>query len=378
MVPKVTVVMPCYNEERFIGRAIESLVGFVRSEPTEKNEINGVRPYYWNIEADDYFRENCELILVDGMSSDRTKEVILTFIEGNEAKKLGLQREGQIKLLENKERTQSHGLNLGIKEARGEIICRADAHCIFPPGYVRRCVELLEATGAANVGGVMVPVTDGPNANSGLGSDAGPDGSGSWSGGSGQEVIALALRHPVGVGDATWHLGNYTGFVDTVYLGMFYRKLFDEIGLFDPKASPNEDGELNLRILKAGKRIYLDSSIRVVYFPRETLRKLAKQYFRYGKGRAYTTFKHRRVTSWRQVGPWILVIALILSVVAGVWKPVFLLLSVGYALGLFLTALASWPGKRIPLKIRALVAVAWGIMHVSWGAGFIYHFVRRK
>jgi len=326
--PRVSVVMPCYNEEEFIGQAIESLV-------------------------DDYFRNYCELIIVDGMSKDGTREVVKAFV------KKGL----RVRLLENQRKLQAHGLNLGISEAKGEIILRADAHCVYPEGYIKKCVELLEKKGAANVGGVMLPMGTG----------------GGQEGDAGQEAIALAMRHPVGVGDARWHLGNFNGYVDTVYLGTFRKELFDEMGLYDTNCRTNQDGEMNLRITKAGKKIYLDSSIKVIYFPRETLKKLAKQYFQYGRGRCYTTLKHRKITSMRQIGPVVLVMGISGAIGLSFWKPVFLLVPLAYLVGIFLAALFSWWKKKIPLKQRLVMGMAWGIMHISWGFVFIcYIFFHRK
>jgi len=320
-VPKVSVVMPCYNEGKFIKKSLESLV-------------------------DDYFLKNCEIIIVDGMSSDGTREIVKSL------KKKGL----RLKLLKNEKKFQVYGLNLGISEAKGEIIIRADAHCLYPPGYIKKCVELLTKTGASNVGGIMLP--------QGVSTD--------------QKAISLAFRHPVGVGDAKWHLGNFNGYVDTVYLGTFWKKLFDEIGLYDTNCKTNEDAELNLRILKVGKKIYLDSSIKVIYFPRESLRKLAKQYFKYGRGRSYVTLKHRKITSLRQLGPVGLVVGLFLSIILSFFWPLLLLFPLCYLLALFLIALLSWPKEKIPLEQRFLTGMAWAIMHASWGMGFLSFLIFHK
>ncbi len=320
-VPKVSVVMPCYNEEKFIKKSLESLV-------------------------DDSFLHNCEFIIVDGMSSDGTREIV------NSLKNKGL----RLKLLKNEEKFQAYGLNLGISEAKGEIIVRADAHCVYPNEYIKKCVELLEKTGASNVGGVMLP--QGTSVN--------------------QKAISLALKHPVGVGDAKWHLGNFSGYVDTVYLGTFWKNLFDEIGLYDTTCKTNEDAELNLRILKAGRKIYLDSSIKVIYFPRESLKKLAVQYFKYGRGRCYATLKHRKITSLRQLGPVILVISIFLSIILSFWQPFLIFLPLSYFLALFLTSLLSWPRQSIPLKQRILTGLVFSIMHTSWGTGFLFGLVFKK
>lgn len=331
---KVSVVMPSYNEAPFIRRSIESLV-------------------------DDYFKECGELVVVDGMSEDGTRDEVKDLIDQ------GLRG----KILINKDRYQSHGLNLGIKEAMGEIILRADAHCIYPPGYIKKCVELLEKTDAANVGGVMLP--------------EGKDDE--------QKSVALAMRHPMGVGNAQWHLGTTSGYVDTVYLGTFRKTLFDEIGLFDTKCQTNEDAELNLRILKSGKKIFLDNSIGVTYYPRETLKKLAKQYFKYGRGRAYTTLKHKTITSWRQLAPLVLILGLIGALGLSFWEPLFLLFPLFYVGVLSGTALLSWRGKgrnsqevkdinkkRIMLRQRLMMAASWAIMHLSWGVGFVSYLIFSK
>jgi glycosyltransferase involved in cell wall biosynthesis len=360
--PKVSIIVPCLNEDRFIGRAIESLI-------------------------DGYFRENCELIVVDGGSRDRTREIVMGFVDGEKADELGIR--GKVRMIDNPGRAQSAGMNLGIREARGEVIVRADAHCIFPAGYIRKCVDLLERAGAANVGGVMVPQIDetgGENREGVEGNERGKKEKKDKRKEKRkyvQQAIALAMRHPVGVGDAKFHLGNYSGYVDTVYLGTFWKKLFDEIGFFDVNALTNEDAELNMRILRAGKKIYLDSSIKVGYFPRETFSQLAKQYFKYGRGRCYTVLRHRRVTSWRQVAPVMLVVGLAgAAAVSFVW-PWALLLPVAYLVALLVVAVLSKGraerkeggllryARNDSLPVRLLMAVAFAVMHVSWGAGFI-------
>jgi succinoglycan biosynthesis protein ExoA len=320
--PRVSVVMPCFNEERFIARTLESLI-------------------------DDEVRENCEILVVDGMSTDGTRDVVRKIAEKGPL----------IRLLDNPERTQGYGLNLGIEEAAGDIIARVDAHCLYPEGYIRRCVELLEKTGAENAGGTRICTAS--------------------RGGAAAQAVALAVRHPMGVGDSRFQLGNFSGYADGAYYGTFRKALFEEIGPYDPLAYPNEDGELNLRILKTGKKIYLDSSIKIVYYPRETLGDLARQYFRYGQGRCYTILKHKRLTSWRQVLPAALVPGLAASLILGLWMPVFFIVPAAYVVSLLGTALIGrFPDDggrasgKVSLRLRGLVAVAWALMHLSWGSGF--------
>jgi succinoglycan biosynthesis protein ExoA len=319
--PTVSVLMPCHNEERYIAQALESLI-------------------------DDYCLKNCEIIVVDGMSEDRTQDIVNSLI------KKGL----PIRLFRNKKKLQVHGLNLALAKAKGEIIVRADAHCLYPPEYIKRCVELLKTKDVSNVGGIMLPKGEKTI----------------------QKAIALALRHPVGVGDAKWHLGNYSGNTDTVYLGTFRKELFDDVGFYDPNSHPNEDAELNLRIRKSGRKVYLDSSIQVTYFPRESLRELAIQYFSYGRGRCYTTLKHKRITSYRQIAPITLVLALFFSILLSFFQPLFLLFPFSYLFLVFLTAQLSWPKQSISFKQRILTGLAFLIMHTSWGTGFLSRLIFRQ
>jgi len=356
--PAISIVMPCLDEERHIGRAIESLL--------------------------DDGRDDLELIVVDGGSTDRTREIVRGFA------KRGSENTGRIRLLDNPQRQTSAGLNAGIREARGAYIVRADAHCVYPPGYARRCVELLETTGAANAGGVQVPIAEES------------EGEG---GGIVQEAIALAMRHPLGAGNARWRLGLRSGFVDTVYLGAFRRDLFDAVGFYDTEAITNQDAELNLRISAAGMKVYLEHTIEVRYYPRRTLRGLARQYIRYGRGRACTALKHRRLTSWRQAAPPLLLAGLTGSAIAACWMPAFLLVPAAYAGALAAVALAArFPENRcvqaeecglkaenpvprrgaargrtrIGARIRLLIVAAWAVMHMCWGAGFIWGMIAGK
>ncbi|MDQ1352345.1 MAG: hypothetical protein QG657_2651, partial [Acidobacteriota bacterium] len=188
---KISIIMPCYNEEKFIASAIETLV-------------------------DDYVLEHAEILVVDGQSTDQTTAIVTEFME----------KGAPIKILENEKKLQCHGLNLGISAAVGEFIIRVDAHSTYPEGYVKKLVQLLETTDAVNVGGVMLPKGHSPV----------------------QQAIALAMRHPIGVGDAKFHLGNFKGYVDTVYLGAFRKRIFETVGLFDTNCRTNEDAELNIRL----------------------------------------------------------------------------------------------------------------------------------
>jgi glycosyltransferase involved in cell wall biosynthesis len=333
-VPLVTIIMPCFNEENHIVKTLSSLV-------------------------DEWVLENGEVLIMDGRSTDQTRQKIEEFKKSLQFLKNKEMIEGAIlnrflKIIENPNRQQVFGLNRGIEEAQGEIIVRTDAHCVYPPSYVKSCVDLLllkEKNGVANVGGVMDPIGFRPV----------------------QRAIALAMRNPLGVGNALFHLGTKSGFVDTVYLGTFRKQFLNEIGLYDTDLHTNEDAELNLRIIRAGKKIYLDHRLRVTYFPRDTLKALAHQYYKYGRGRAYTSWKHRTVTSWRQIIPPIFMLGLIASLISSLYNPLFLLFPSVYALTILMIALIcrdSSHHERPGPGIGILMAGALAVMHISWGLGF--------
>ncbi len=190
-----------------------------------------------------------------------------------------------------------------------------------------------------------------------------------------QRAVSFCMSHPLGVGNAQFHLGNHSGFVDTVYLGCFKRAVFEKVGLFDPAMTPNEDAELNLRIRKSGGTVYLDSNIRVGYFPRDTLAKLARQYFRYGQGRCRTSKKHGSFTSIRQVVPpfWtVFTVALLLLS----WRSVFFVFPLAaYVLVLLLVSMYGAYGKQD--RAVLLSPVCFAVMHYAWGLGFLSELLRK-
>jgi len=309
-----SILIPCYNEAANLPACLASLF---------TPEL----------------AEECQWLIIDGRSTDQTPAVARD-LSG---------RIPNLTLIDNPLRLQAHGLNQGLAAAQGRYIIRADAHSLYPPDYIKNLIALLKETGAWNAGGRMKPVGQSPF----------------------RRAAARAMSHPLGVGDARFHLGGFKGPVDTVYLGAFPAWVFERVGLFDPAAHPNEDAELNLRIRLAGGTIFLDGEIEVAYHPRPTPARLAAQYFSYGRGRAYTTFKHHRFTSPRQLAPPVLLIVLAASLIAAwFWPWAWLIPGLYLAL---LAAAAAPAAARGPdgLKGGAWLGLSFLIMHLSWAAGFL-------
>ena len=245
--PFVTVAMPCLDEARFIEPCLRSVL------------------------AQDWHADRLEILVADGGSTDGTREVV-----GRIAAE-----DPRVTLVDNPARVQAAGMNAVICRARGDVVVRMDVHCVYASDYVRRCVGVLERTGADNVGGAQRARAETPF----------------------QRALCAALDSPLGVGGASYRSPHKEGFVDTVFLGAFRRRVFEVVGLYDPAALTNEDAELNQRILESGGRVYLSREIVVHYYPRESFPALARQYFRYGRGRARTLLKHGRFPSLRPLIP---------------------------------------------------------------------------
>jgi cellulose synthase/poly-beta-1,6-N-acetylglucosamine synthase-like glycosyltransferase len=309
--PLVTIAVPCRDEEGYIEPCIRS------------------------VQAQTWPSDRVEILVADGMSVDATREIL-----GRLA-----QEDPRISLIDNAARVQAAGLNECIRRARGEVVVRVDVHAEYARDFVERCVEALDRSGADNVGGAARP-----RARTFF-----------------QRCVAAALRSPLGVGGSRYRDVDDEGYVESVWPGAFRRSVFERVGMFDPGAVTNEDAELNQRIIEAGGRVYLSRDIVAYYYPRDSMGALARQYYRYGLGRARTLVKHRRLLSLRPATPF-------LGLFGG---SLLMLVAPGTAGAASLGAYALATGAeavRVGLGEGALaVPVVWAIfpvIHAAHGAGF--------
>jgi GT2 family glycosyltransferase len=253
-------------------------------------------------------------------------------------------------VIDNPDRVQAAGLNRILAEARGEIVVRMDVHCEYAPDYVEQCVTVLERTGADSVGGAQRCRGRTPF----------------------EKVVCAALESPLGVGGAAYRSAGREGFVDTVFLGAYRRAVFERVGRWDPAAITNEDAELNQRLVRSGGRIYLSREVVVYYAPRDSFTALARQYFRYGRGRARTLLKHRELLSPRPALPFLGLLAG-LSMLA-LAPRTGLVAASAYAGVTFAEALRVGWRDGLPSAIRA-----WGVfptLHLAHATGFGVGLVR--
>ncbi len=321
--PFVSIIMPIRNEAEFIERAIQSILN------------------------NDYPPDKMEVLVVDGMSDDGTRDIVQR-LSGEDRR---------IKLLDNPRRIIPSGLNIGIKACRGDIYTRIDGHAEVPPNFIGNSIKCLrEHPEAWVVGGYIETI--------GLNYIG-------W-------AIAAAMSSPIGVGNARFRLGGYEGWVDTLAFGTHHKWILDKIGYFDEELPFNEDDEFNLRILLAGGKIWSSNSIRSRYFARGCLRKLWRQYFRYGFGRIRTLQKHKKVASFRQLVPLLFVTSLIVLSGAGfLWTLFWWLLDaqlVIYALGLLYGVVDV--GRKAGWKYASPAPLIFTILHFAYGLGSLWGFIQ--
>jgi len=321
--PRVSIIVPCFNEEATIGGLLEA----IRRQSHPLDDI--------------------EVVIADGMSDDGTRERIAAYGAAHP--------DLVLRLVDNPKRIIPAALNRAVEAARGEVIIRMDAHSIPAPDYVERCLETLESTGAANAGGLweIHPGED------------------TWI----ARGIAAAAAHPLGAGGARYRVGGEAGPVETVPFGAFRREWLDRVGPFNESLHTNEDYEYNVRIHRAGGEVWFDPRIRSVYLARPNLRALARQYARYGYWKARMLRRHLGTLKPRQAIPALFVGSLLalaaLSSFVGLARALL-----GVELGLYLS-LTIGAGvlealRRKDALLAASFALALWTMHIAWGTAFLW------
>ena len=295
--PFVSIIVPCLNEERHISACLDSIV------------------------ANDYPKDKLEILVVDGMSKDKTRGIVEKF---------------KIQLLDNPKVITPAAMNVGIKNAKGDIIIKMDAHCVYAKDYISKCVEHLEGSGADNVGGVLQSV---PAKNTLM-----------------AKAIAVCLSHFFGTGGSYFRTGvSEPREVDTVAFGCYRKEVFQKIGLFNEKMEKIEDLELNSRLRRAGGKIMLFPDIKAMYYPSsDTLGNFFKHNVTDGIW-AILPLRYGFHVSFRHLIPLVFVLTLPLSI----WPYL--------ALSLFFSVQVALREKDLRLFFAMLLAFA--ARHVGYGIG---------
>lgn len=314
----LSVICPIYNEEKYIAKCIDSILD------------------------QDYPKDDLEVIFADGMSTDRTREIVAEY-----ASKYPF-----ISLIDNPKRIVPPALNAAIDASHGDIIMRLDAHAEYPNNYFTELTRQLKLLNADNVGAVCITLP----ANNTVTAKA----------------IACVLSSKFGMGNSSFRVGaDEISLVDTVPFGCWPRSVFDRIGYFDMDLIRNQDDEFNGRLTKAGGKIYLLPHVEVKYFARDKISKVAKMFYQYGLFKPWVNKKLGSPATVRQFIPLMLVSGLAIGLLISIiWKPFWIAYLSGIAIYFLLALLFSIKSSR---NVKQILIQIWTyiVVHVCYGAGYI-------
>ncbi len=312
---EVSIIMPTLNEENYLQKSLT------------------------NIFKNDFDFSKVEVIIVDGGSKDSTRSIISKY-----------ENKLNIKFIERKGCTVYEALNIGLENSSGKYFLRVDARSLLPENYIQKCIKHLENKQIKCVGGQQIQF--GVNDKS--------------------EAIADVTNSFIGTGGAKFRTSRKSGFVDSVYLGVYETSFLKNIGGFEQSSKyVSEDSFINFTIRNKGYKVYLDSTLKVRYPAKTTFRSLAKQYLIYGGGRCFIFKKHKIFTSFRQILPLLFLginsSLLILSIVNNRFLLLLVFTIVLYLLTIIIFNYSkNQSSKRYILKIFASITI-----HYAWPIGFI-------
>lgn len=321
----ISVIIPCFNEEKYISKCLKSLIN------------------------NDYPKGKIEILVIDGMSEDRTRKIIMKFM-----KKFPF-----IKLMDNKARFQVIALNMGIKRAKGDIIIRCDVHSEYPTNYISELVKFHLNKVADNVGGIW-DTKPGENTIK-------------------AKAIAKAMSNILGVGLSYRSIrGNKPLFVDTVPFGSWKKYVFRKYGEFDKRFLIAEDLEHNIRIKKFGGKIILLPWLKIKYYARENYTKIWKMFYQYGYFKNLVNKKHKVLSSHRQLIPVLFVFIYFLLLISSFFSFIifklfiffnFIYLSLIFSISLIISF------KEKLFSLLPYLILSFTVIHFSYGIGYIKGFI---
>jgi len=318
----ISIICPIYNEEKYIGSFIESIL------------------------KQDYPKDDMEILLVDGMSKDKTRAIIKEYTANYPC----------LRLVDNPQQTVPYAMNNGIENSKGDIIIRLDAHAEYPSNYFSVLVKkLTELEGAENVGGVCVtlPCNDSITA----------------------VAIAECLSNRFGMGNSYFRVGAKDVMsVDTVPFGCFRKSLFDRIGMYDTDMIRNQDDELNGRIIKNGGKIYLLPELEIKYFARDKVSKVRRMFYQYGLYKPLGNRKLGSPANVRQFFP----LFFVLGLIAGIFFCIIFPILWPFYLGVIVLhyMIGAYEGVKSAIKTNRwgcvlLMPYIFFNMHISYGLGYL-------
>jgi glycosyltransferase involved in cell wall biosynthesis len=317
----VSVIIPTRNEAHFINRCLRSIF------------------------SSDFMPAGTEVIIVDGMSEDGTRQILADWER----------RQPALRVLDNPQRIVPTAMNIGVRAARGQWIIRMDAHSEYPADYLNRCLATSRLTGMDNIGGSVVTM---PGSDSAQG-----------------RLVQALTTHPFGVGNSGFRVGARAGNADTVPFGCYRRDVFERIGLYDERLVRNQDYELNARLRMAGGSIWHDPGIHVRYYNQGTLNGLLRQALVTGQWNPWMWYVAPYSFAWRHAAPAAFVSGLLGSVLLLLVTPLLGWLTLGAALVPYFAAgvVASFQqSRRYGRWMFACLPILFFVYHIAYGLGEVW------
>ena len=323
---EVSIIIPIFNEERYISKCLESIV------------------------SQDFPIENLEILLVDGKSTDNTKKIIESYMQNYPV----------IRILCNPDRITPKSMNIGIKAAKGKFIIVTSAHAKLMHNYVSKCIETFNSIDADNVGGNIITQ---PGKSALI-----------------AEAISFATSNIFGVGNSKFRISNKAGYVDTVAFGAFKKKVFNKIGLFNERLIRNQDIEFNSRIIKNDGKIYLNPEIKSYYYNRSNVHELCKQNFQNGRWNIYTMLLSPGSLSVRHFVPFLFLFSLLFASFVSCFLMVGKIVLISVLISYFsLSIIFSFKiGIKNNLKLIPILPLVFFLLHISYGLGSFWGFLTIK
>ena len=319
--PFISVILPIRNEEEKLLSTLNSIL------------------------IQNYKSDKIEILISDGSSYDNTITIINNIAN----------QDHRIKFINNIYKIVSTGFNLALNEAKGDIIIRIDGHCEIAQNYIEKCYNLLKETDADIVGGVIETISSGLIGN----------------------AISIAQSSRFGVGGVKFRNkdSKEAEYVGTLAFGAHRREIFSDIGGYDEEMICNQDDEFNHRALQAGKKIWMDPTIKTKYYSRSTFSRLFKQYFNYGLYKVRGIQKRGQIFSIRHIIPSIFIVTLIITLIIGFFLQLPLIsFSVGSLYLIFNLTASIYSASSI--RTIPLIFLAFWTLHSGYGLGFIWGLVR--
>ena len=314
---KISIIIPCRNEENYIASCLESVIN------------------------SDYPNDLIEVKVVDGMSDDNTREIIQEYSN----------KYSFIKMIDNVKQKTPYAFNLGIEKSSSDFIMIMGARHIISKNYILYSIDKLNKDGDLGcIGGAVINSFEN----------------------SISEVISKAMNSSFGVG-----IGNFRTniveeiYVDTIGTPVYRKKIFDELGLFDERLTRNQDDEFNYRVTQAGYKIMSSGNISVKYFVRASFRKLFNQYYQYGYWKVFVNKKHKTITTLRQLAPCGFVSYLLLLLISLIFLKEYLYIT---AIPLILyILLTTYFSIKLSKKRYEMINLfkSFFILHFSYGLGYL-------